>query len=67
MNRLSKNNTDKRGYLLCLILGFILIFIVAPVFSSYALIVNIVGFILLMYGIYGISRKIKNRENTTDD
>jgi len=57
MNRLSKDNTDKILHLLCIIGGFILLFFINSEDDFISTGIKIVGFILVMYGLFSISTK----------
>ena len=68
MNRLSKYNTVKIQYLLCVLVGFVLLFLINPANEAYYTGVKIMGFVFIMYGLFNISTKqVGNESDTPDD
>ncbi len=68
MNRLSEYNTVKILYLLCVIAGFILLFLINPINEGYYTVIKTTGFVLIMYGLFNISTKqIKNEEEPPEN
>ena len=69
MNRLSNHNTGKWAYLLCLIVGFLLLFLTDTKNHLLSAILKITGFALVMYGLYNISNRntISNEGESPSD
>lgn len=67
MNRLSKYNTVKILHLLCVICGILLLFINSSDDALYSALIKITGLVLTMYGLFSISTKWTNKEQTPDD
>ncbi|NER14183.1 hypothetical protein GWK08_12080 [Leptobacterium flavescens] len=68
MNRLSKENTGKILYFLCIVVGAGLLFTVKWAEETRGIYVKIVGFVLIMYGLYGVSSKlVKGNQEPPED